>query len=100
MGANEQAELMEHIAGLPSAYEDDDLAAKQFDHLVLLTQLALLRADPAPASCQARITGVASQLEELANVPMVAAEMALIWKCRPTIWQGITLPILEQECAP
>jgi type I restriction enzyme, R subunit len=69
---------MEHIAGLPSAYEDDDLAAKQFDHLVLLTQLALLRADPALVSRQARIMGVASQLEELGNVPMVAAEMALI----------------------
>lgn len=27
-----RVELAEHIAGLPSAYEDDDLAAKQFDY--------------------------------------------------------------------
>ena len=96
LGANEQAELMEHIAGLPSAYEDDDLAAKQFDHLVLLTQLALLRADPALVSRQARIMGVASQLEELGNVPTVAAEMALILEVQTDeFWQGITPPILE-----
>ena len=99
LGANEQAELMEHIAGLPSAYEDDDLAAKQFDHLVLLTQLALLRADPALVSRQARIMGVASQLEELGNVPTVAAEMALILEVQTDeFWQGVTPPILRM-CA-
>jgi hypothetical protein len=36
------AELAEHVAGLPSALVDDDLAAKQFDYLILLTQLAIL----------------------------------------------------------
>jgi type I restriction enzyme, R subunit len=38
LGPDERAELAEHIAGLPSAYEDDDLAAKQFDYLVLQAQ--------------------------------------------------------------
>jgi type I restriction enzyme, R subunit len=28
LGPDDRAELAEHIAGLPSAYEDDDLAAK------------------------------------------------------------------------
>lgn len=96
LGLDEQAELAEHIAGLPSAFEDNDLAAKQFDHLVLLTQLAILRADAAFASRQARIVAVAGQLEELKNVPMVAAEMELILEVQTDeFWQDITLLVLE-----
>jgi type I restriction enzyme, R subunit len=96
LGPDERAELAEHIAGLPSAYEDDDLAAKQFDYLVLQAQLAVLRSDPALVNQQARIMGIASRLEELANVPMVAAEMALILEVQTDeFWQDINLPILE-----
>jgi type I restriction enzyme R subunit len=39
---------------------------------------ALLRVDPAFQGLRTRITENASLLEELGNVPMVAAEMALI----------------------
>jgi type I restriction enzyme R subunit len=96
LGPEERGELTEHIAGLPSAYEDDDLAAKQFDYLVLQTQLAVLRSDAALVNYQARIMGVASQLEELRNVPMVAAEMTLILEVQTDeFWQDINLPILE-----
>ena len=96
LGPDERAELTEHIAGLPTAYEDDDLAAKQFDYLVLQAQLAVLRSDPALVNHQARIMGIASQLEELRNVPMVAAEMALILEVQTDeFWQDINLPILE-----
>jgi len=96
LGPDEQAELAEHVAGLPSAYEDDDLAARQFDHLALLTQLALLKADPAFVSRRARIIAVAARLEELGNVPMVAAEMALILEAQTdAFWQDVTPPLLE-----
>jgi type I restriction enzyme, R subunit len=96
IGPDERAELAEHIAGLPSAYEDNDLAAKQFDYLVLLAQLAVLRADPALVRYQARIRDIASKLEELANVPMVAAQMELILEVQTDeFWQDINLPILE-----
>ena len=96
LAPDDRAELAEHIAGLPSAYEDDDLAAKQFDYLVLQAQLAVLRSDPALVNQQARIMGIASRLEELANVPMVAAEMALILEVQTDeFWQDINLPILE-----
>ncbi|WOJ88321.1 type I restriction-modification enzyme R subunit C-terminal domain-containing protein [Methylocapsa polymorpha] len=96
LGPDDRAELTEHIAGLPSSYEDDDLAAKQFDYLVLLAQLAILRADPALVNHQARIMGIASQLEELGNVPMVAAVMTLILDVQTDeFWQDINLPILE-----
>ena len=43
--ADAQHELIEHVAGLPSAIVDDDLVAKQFDLVVFRTELALLRAD-------------------------------------------------------
>jgi type I restriction enzyme R subunit len=40
--------------------------------------------------------GIASRLEELGNVPMVAAEMALILEVQTDeFWQDVTLPILE-----
>lgn len=91
-----RAELADHVAGLPSAYEDDDLAAKQFDYLTLLSQLAILRVDPCFASLQTRIIAIASKLEELGNVPMVAAEMPLIMEVQTDeYWQDISLPILE-----
>ncbi len=89
-------ELTEHIAGLPSALKDDELEAKQFDYLVLLAQLALLRSDVTFAKYQERIQGIASSLEELGNVPMVAAQMPMLLELQTDeYWVGITLPMLE-----
>src|SRR5690606_25005580 len=76
LGLDERTELIEHIAGLPSALVDEDIPAKQFDYLILQTQLAVLRAEKAFAGYKKRIVDLASALEELGNVPMVAAEMA------------------------
>jgi len=92
----DKIDLTEHLAGLPSALEDDDLEAKQFDYLILLSQLALLRADAAFAKYQKRIQEIASALEELSNVPMVADQMPLILELQTDeYWQDITLPMLE-----
>ena len=94
--ADARHELIEHIAGLPSAVVDDDLAAKQFDLVVFRAELALLRVDPSFNGLKGRITEIASLLEELGNVPMVAAEMALILEVQTDeFWQDITLPMLE-----
>ena len=96
LDADARQELIEHIAGLPSQVTDDDLAAKQFDLLVYRTELAVLRADPSFAGLRGKITETASLLEELPNVPMVAAEMALILEIQTDeFWQDITLPMLE-----
>jgi type I restriction enzyme R subunit len=94
--ADARHELIEHVAGLPSAVVDDDLAAKQFDLVVFRAELALLRVDPAFSGLRVRITEIASLLEELGNVPMVAAEMAFILEIQTDeFWQDITLPMLE-----
>jgi type I restriction enzyme R subunit len=89
-------ELIEHVAGLPSAVGDEDVTAKQFDLVVFRAELALLRVDPAFQGLRARITEIASLLEELGNVPMVAAEMELILEVQTDeFWQDITVPMLE-----
>ncbi|TYB83475.1 DEAD/DEAH box helicase family protein [Maritimibacter fusiformis] len=97
LSIEDRLELTEHIAGLPSALKDDELEAKQFDYLVLLAQLALLRTDATFAKYQDRIQTIASSLEDLANVPMVAAHMALIAELQTEeYWQDVTLPMLEE----
>ena len=96
LGLDARDELTEHVAGLPSAFEDDDLGARQFDNLMLQTQIALLRVDPALTKFKARVMAVAARLEELRNVPMVAAQMALILEVQTEeFWQDVTLPLLE-----
>ncbi len=96
LGLNERSELIEHVAGLPSALVDDDLAAKQFDLLILRAQLCILRHDPALDACRRRIIEIAGLLEELANVPLVAKEMQLILEVQTDeYWQDVTAPMLE-----
>ncbi len=96
LDADARYELTERVSGLPCSVVDDDLMAKQFDLTIYRTQLALLRADPAFGGLKKRICELASLLEELANVPMVAAEMALIQEVQTEeFWQDVTLPMLE-----
>jgi type I restriction enzyme R subunit len=96
LDADARHELIEHVAGLPSSVVDDDIAAKQFDLLVFRAQLALLRVEPEFRGLRTRITEIASLLEGLGNVPMVAAEMALILEIQTDeFWRDITAPMLE-----
>lgn len=89
--------LINEIAGLPSSLEDSDLAAKQFDYIVLAGQLALLRNDVTFARCKEKVVALAAKLEELGNVPMVAAEMALILNVQADeYWENIDAWALEQ----
>ena len=88
--------LVEEVAGLPSAFEDGALAAKQFDLLVLNAQLLLLRSDAAFANLQKRVVSFAFALESLSNVPAVAQELELVLAIQTDeFWQDITLEILE-----
>jgi len=92
----ERAELNQYVAGLPSALDDNDTDAKQFDLLILNAQLSLLQHDKSFTRHQQRIRETAALLEELRNVPMVAAEMELILELQTdSYWQDITPPMLE-----
>jgi len=93
---NERLDLTHEVAGLPSGFADDDIEAKQFDLLVLRTQLALLRGTPDFQAGRARIMATASMLEQLQNIPMVAAELSLILEIQTDdYWQDITAAMLE-----
>lgn len=85
------------VAGLPSAYQDDALPAKQFDLLLLNSQLCLLRGESGFAALQTRIIRFASALEALSNVPAVAREMELILDIQSDeFWTDITVEMLDQ----
>jgi len=97
LGLEERSELTDQIAGLPSSLEDDDIAAKQFDLLILKTQLALLRSERAFDSYRKRVVEMAALLEGLQNIPMVEAELELILEVQTDeFWKDITAPILER----
>lgn len=88
--------LVENVAGLPSAYDDGTLPAKQFDLLILNAQLQLLKQEGGFARLQQRITQFASALEKLSNVPIVTREMPLILDIQTDgFWEDITPEILE-----
>ncbi len=90
-----RAELAE-LAGLPSSLTDDDVAAKQFDLLVLRAQLALLRTDASFSGLRRKVVETASLLEELTNIPMVAKEHLLILDLQTDeFWADVTAPMLD-----
>jgi type I restriction enzyme R subunit len=96
LNLDDQAELVNEVAGLPSSVTDDDLAAKQFDALILRTQLAVLRADQAFAGLKKKVVELAALLEEMPNIPAVARELALIQEVQgDDFWQDVTAPMLE-----
>ncbi|MEM8836749.1 MAG: DEAD/DEAH box helicase family protein [Pseudomonadota bacterium] len=96
LSQEDREELEDHVAGLPSAIPDDELEAKQFDYLILQTQLALLTNDASLTRLQERILAISAALEALQNIPMVAAELATILEIQTAeFWEGVTLPMLE-----
>jgi type I restriction enzyme R subunit len=96
--SGEDRETLTHeVAGLPSSLEDNDLTAKQFDYIVLSGQLALLQNQASFARCKEKVMAIAARLEELGNIPMVAADMALILEVQTDeYWQDIDAWALEQ----
>ncbi|WP_282169091.1 DEAD/DEAH box helicase family protein [Ruegeria atlantica] len=93
---DERMALLEDVAGLPSAYEDGSLPAKQFDLLILGAQLELLKQEGGFARLQSRIVSYASGLEELSNIPLVAKELELILEIQTdSFWEDITPESLE-----
>lgn len=97
LSEDDRHRLVNEVAGLPTALEDKDIAAKQFDYLVLGGQLAVLRSDPAIASCKEKVIALAERLQGLETVPMVNAEMQLILEVQTEeYWQDIGAWTLEQ----
>ncbi|WP_339109918.1 hypothetical protein [Thioclava sp. GXIMD4216] len=96
LSLDDRLALIEQVAGLPTAYEDGNLPAKQFDLLMLNAQLELMKQTGGFLSLQTRIISFAATLEGLENVPLVAKEMALILEIQTDLfWEDITPEMLE-----
>lgn len=97
LSTDDRETLIRDLAGLPSAFEDNDITAKQFDYIVLSGQLALLQNQASFAQCKEKVMAIAARLEELSNVPMVAAQMPLILEVQTDeYWKDIDAWALEQ----
>ncbi|MGO1056954.1 DEAD/DEAH box helicase family protein [Crossiella sp. CA198] len=92
------AQVVDHLAGLPTAFRDDDSSeeAKRFDLLALRLQLALVRADPGYDRLRAQVQEIATALQDQYTIPAVRAQQELIDELvGDDWWQDVTLPMLE-----
>jgi type I restriction enzyme R subunit len=64
LGTEQQIEVADHLAGLPSELADEDQDAKQFDLLMLRLQLAILRHEPSYERLRKQVVEIAGLLEE------------------------------------
>jgi type I restriction enzyme R subunit len=96
LDAEERADLVSEIAGLPSELVDEDQEAKQFDLLILRLQLGLLRHEKSFTRWSKDVREIAGALEEKASIPMVRAQLELIIEIQTDeFWQDITTATLE-----
>ncbi|WP_042392688.1 DEAD/DEAH box helicase family protein [Streptacidiphilus carbonis] len=92
------AEVVDHLAGLPTSFRDQDSSeeAKRFDLLSLRLQLALINADPGYARLQGQVQQIASLLLDQTTIPAIAAQQLLLDELAgDEWWQDVTLPMLE-----
>ena len=93
----EQTQLKQEVAGLPSAIATDGLEAKQFDLLMLRMQLTLLRGEPGFERMREKVQEIARLLEEQTAIPSVAAKLPLIQEVQsPLFWEDVTVVCLER----
>lgn len=96
LGIEQQIEVADHLAGLPTELADEDQDAKQFDLLMLRIQLAILRHEPSYERLRMQVIEIAGLLEEKASIPMVQQQIELIQEIQSDeFWQDVTTPILE-----
>jgi type I restriction enzyme R subunit len=96
LSPEEQTQLKEQIAGLPSSIASDNLEAKQFDLLMLRMQLTLLRGEPGFEGMKEKVIEIARLLEEQTAIPAVAAKLPLIQEVQTTLfWEDVTVVCLE-----
>lgn len=96
LSQEDQYELTEHLAGLPSTLIDNDVDAKRFDMLCLRIQLALVRMEPIEAM-RRQFVELVHALEAKENIPDVAREMVLIQEISgEDWWRDVTAEMIEQ----
>jgi type I restriction enzyme, R subunit len=74
----------------------DDVAALQFDALILKLQISMVDSTVKAKSCQTNVIGIARKLCEKATIPQVAAKLSLLQEIQTEeFWNEKTLDRLE-----
>ena len=91
------AEVLVHLAGLPSSVKDDDVDAKRFDLLILRRQLAQLDGDRVGAErIRQQVQAIATALLGKSAIPSVAEQLVLLEEvAADDWWVDVTLGMLE-----
>ena len=100
ISAEKRDELKEKLAGLPSAYKDDENSeeAKRFDLIGLRLQFGLLVGDPGYEALKMQVQRIADDLLDptTLNNPVVNQHAEFLGDVAgEDWWQDITLPMLE-----
>jgi type I restriction enzyme R subunit len=97
LSKEDAAEVLDHLAGLPSAVRDPDEDAKRFDVLILRRQLAQLEGDAVTAErIRDIVQTIAASLLPKRNIPSVAEQLELLDAVAGDEWWiDVTLPMLE-----
>jgi type I restriction enzyme R subunit len=100
ISAEKRDELKEKLAGLPSAYKDDESSeeAKRFDLIALRLQLGLLVGDPGYEALKMQVQRIAEDLLDptTLNNPVINRHAEFLSDVAgEDWWQDITLPMLE-----
>jgi type I restriction enzyme R subunit len=89
-------ELGREVAHLPTELVDEDEDAKRFDLLILNTELAVLRAEPAFNRLRQQVQTIVGALEDKGSIPLVQEQMPLIQAVAgDEWWQDVTVPMLD-----
>lgn len=93
----EANDVVDELAGLPSAVRDEDEGAKRFDLVVLRRQLAQIEGDAATAErLREVVQEIAVALLGKTAIPSVAAQAELLEEVAgDEWWVDVTLPMLE-----
>ncbi|RKT90047.1 type I restriction enzyme, R subunit [Saccharopolyspora antimicrobica] len=93
------AKVVDHLAGLPTAFreaDDNGEEAKRFDLLALRLQLACLHGDPGYDRLRDQVREIASALLDQTTIPAIKAQQVLLDEISgDEWWQDVTLPMLE-----
>ncbi|NKC17053.1 MAG: DUF4145 domain-containing protein [Gammaproteobacteria bacterium] len=99
LSIGDQAEIVAHVSGLPTDYQEssaDEEFARRFDLLMLNLQLAMVEADPGFERYQRQVRELAEGLVSKTSIPMVARHRELIEQVETEEWWAdVTLPMLE-----
>ena len=90
-------EIENHIAGLPSQIETDEIEARFFDLSALRMQIALVEKDAGTfESIRKKVIDLAASLEEKDAIPAVKEQLETLRAVQTTeFWEGIDLAALE-----